>query len=156
MRITLLAVAGRPGRWVSDASENYLKRLPKAWRVSVELLPPSRKGQSNEAQLRQADEWERLQRRIPEHACVVVLDERGDSLTSRGLAGNIGNWQRNGENVILIIGGPDGVSDDCRAQAALLLSLSAMTMPHEMARVMLVEQLYRAHTILEGHPYHRD
>ena len=156
MRITLLAVAGRPGRWVTEASDTYLKRLPRAWGVTVELLAPSRKGNANDAALRQADDWERLQKRVTQDSCVVVLDERGDALASRSFASNVGQWQRDGKNVIFIIGGPDGVSDDCRSRASLMLSLSAMTMPHEMARIMLIEQLYRAHTILEGHPYHRD
>lgn len=152
----MLAVAGRPGRWVSDASETYLKRLPRAWRTRVELLAPSRKGGADEAGLRQADEWSRLERRIEDNGQVVLLDERGAALASRALADRIADWQRHGESVTFVIGGPDGVGDDCRKRAALTLSLSAMTMPHELARVVLIEQLYRAHSIIEGHPYHRD
>ena len=152
----MLAVAGRPGRWVSDASETYLKRLPRVWRTRVELISPSRKGGPDDAGLRQADEWSRLSRRVADDSRLVVLDERGAALASRELADVIAGWQRNGESVTFVIGGPDGVSEDCRERAALTLSLSAMTMPHELARVVLIEQLYRAHSIIEGHPYHRD
>lgn len=153
MRVSVLAVAGRPTPWVATATDNYLRRLPRVWRASVDLLAPSRRQQAG---ARRDDEWLRLANRLPGTAETVVLDERGRALTSRKLAGRLDAWQHDGRDVAFVIGGPDGVPEAARSAAALVLSLSAMTLPHELARVLLVEQLYRAHAILEGHPYHRD
>lgn len=153
MRCTVLAVAGRPTSWVAEATDNYLKRLPRGWRTAIELLAPSRK-QTTEA--RRDDEWRRLSGRLNAADDTVLLDEGGESLTSRGLAKRIGARLRDGRDLCLVLGGPDGFAPEARSAADLVLSLSAMTLPHELARLVLVEQLYRAHTILEGHPYHRD
>ena len=153
MRCTLLAVAGRPSRWVAEATDAYLKRLPRAWRAGVELLAPSRR---QTAAARRDDEWARLRARLPDGAETVLLDERGRATTSRQLAARFGDWLVDGRDVCFLVGGPDGFPKAAREAASQLLSLSAMTLPHELARVVLVEQLYRAHTILEGHPYHRD
>lgn len=153
MRCAVLAVAGRPTPWVATATDAYLKRLPRSWHARVELLAPSRK---QTADARRDDEWQRLSDKLDAGALKIVLDERGKSLESRGLAARMGDWQGDGRTLAFVLGGPDGFSAAARAEADLVLSLSAMTMPHELARVVLVEQLYRAHTILEGHPYHRD
>ena len=149
----MLAVAGRPTSWVAEATDAYLKRLPRGWRATVDLLAPSRR---QTADARRDDEWERLSGRLPAAGDTVLLDERGKSLTSRGLAKRVGARLRDGRDLCLVLGGPDGFAPAARGAADLVLSLSAMTLPHELARVVLVEQLYRAHTILEGHPYHRD
>lgn len=154
MHVTILALAGRPTAWVKAATTQYLQRLPSGWRTTVELLPPARK--QGAATLRQDDEWQRLARRLPAHCQLIVLDERGAAWHSRQLAKRLAAWQAQGDDVVFVIGGPDGVSDACRARADHVLSLSAMTLPHELARVVLVEQLYRAHSINERHPYHRD
>lgn len=87
---------------------------------------------------------------------VVLLDERGKAFTSRQIATRIAAWQTQGCNLTFVIGGPDGVDEACRQRATQVWSVSPMTLPHELARLVLVEQLYRAHTIIEGHPYHRD
>ncbi len=149
----MLAIAGRPTPWVAEATDAYLKRLPRGWRATVELLAPSKK-QTTEA--RREDEWARLSNRLPAAGDTVLLDERGESLSSRAFAKRIGARLNDGRDLCLVLGGPDGFAPEARGAAGLVLSLSAMTMPHELARVVLVEQLYRAHTILEGHPYHRD
>lgn len=87
---------------------------------------------------------------------MVLLDERGRQLDSRALAGKLAHWQSDGRDVCFVIGGPDGVAPDCRARADFTWSLSKLTLPHGMARVLVAEQLYRAHSLLTGHPYHRD
>jgi 23S rRNA (pseudouridine1915-N3)-methyltransferase len=86
----------------------------------------------------------------------VVLDERGESLTTRALAARMAQWRQRGRDVAFIIGGADGVAAALKEEADLLWSLSALTLPHQLARIVLAEQLYRATTLLAGHPYHRD
>lgn len=153
MRCAVLAVAGRATPWVAAATDTYLKRLPRAWNARIDLLAPSKKPTT---ETRQADEWRRLSDRLAPGTRRVLLDERGKALSSRALAQRISDWQGEGRDLGFLVGGPDGFPQAARDEAELVLSLSAMTMPHELARVVLVEQLYRAHTILEGHPYHRD
>ena len=86
---------------------------------------------------------------------VVLLDERGKQLSSQGLAAKLLDWQNDGRDLCLLIGGPDGVSDTCRERADYTWSLSSLTLPHGMARVLVAEQLYRAWSLQSGHPYHR-
>lgn len=116
-------------------------------------LAPSRRSDSLQ---RKADEWQSLAKHIRADDVVLLLDERGEACASRQIAKRIAAWQREGCNLSIVIGGPDGVADACRQRATQVLSVSPMTLPHELARLVLVEQLYRAHTIIEGHPYHRD
>ena len=117
------------------------------------MIAPSRQRSST---ARIEEEWQRISARLTDVSHTVVLDERGDSLTSRQLADRIRGWQTDAEHVAFVIGGPDGHGRVEAGGSTALLSLSRMTMPHELARVVLVEQLYRAVTIIEGHPYHRD
>lgn len=154
MAVQILAVAGRPSAWVAQASDNYLKRMPRAWRLQVELLPPSRKGQT--AEQRKQDEWQRLEKRLAADATLIVLDERGQSPGSRVFAADIESRYGRGESLTFLIGGPDGVADAALQRADASLCVSPFTLPHELARVVLIEQLYRAYTIIENHPYHRD
>ncbi|MEL7023145.1 MAG: 23S rRNA (pseudouridine(1915)-N(3))-methyltransferase RlmH [Pseudomonadota bacterium] len=154
MHIVIVAVAGRPAAWLDQAEQQYLKRLPRAWRTRMERVPPSRKGSN--AEVRQADEWSRINKKISESDRLVLLDEGGVGFSSREFAARLGSIRDRGQNLALVLGGPDGFGDAVRHSAQELWSLSSLTMPHELARLTLVEQLYRAHTILEGHPYHRD
>lgn len=101
-------------------------------------------------------ECRRIVAALPKGACRVVLDERGESLTTRALAARMAQWRQRGRDVAFIIGGADGVAAALKEEADLLWSLSALTLPHQLARIVLAEQLYRATTLLAGHPYHRD
>ena len=154
MTVSVMAIAGKPAAWVNEASDAYLKRMPRSWRMAVTLLPPSKK--SGDAGHRKADEWARVDSRLDDDATLIVMDERGRGYSSREFANNIRRRRDAGERLVFLIGGPDGVSEECRQRASQTLSLAPFTMPHEMARVVLLEQIYRAHTIIEGHPYHRD
>ena len=154
MHVAILAVAGKPPGWLAEAELNYLKRLPKSWKTGVHLVAPSKLG--GDAGQRQADEWQRLVRKAPDGARVVRLDERGQTLDSRELAKRLAAILADGRNLSLMLGGAHGFGERARAEAPESWSLSALTMPHELARLVLVEQLYRAHTLMEGHPYHRD
>lgn len=106
--------------------------------------------------VQQAEEAKLIAAAIPPGAAVLVLDERGKSLPSRQLAQRLGGWRDESRPIAAIIGGADGLTDDLRRSADLLLAFGAMTWPHQLARIMLAEQLYRAQSILAGHPYHRD
>ncbi|MEL7312789.1 MAG: 23S rRNA (pseudouridine(1915)-N(3))-methyltransferase RlmH [Pseudomonadota bacterium] len=154
MHVSIVAVAGKPAAWLEHAEQQYLKRMPRGWRVRVDRIAPSRKGAN--AAVRQSDEWARLRKRFDPAARVVLLDERGQKFRSRDFASQVGSIRDRGHDLALVLGGPDGFGDVVRQNAEALWSLSSLTMPHELARLVLVEQLYRAHTILEGHPYHRD
>ncbi|MEM8628074.1 MAG: 23S rRNA (pseudouridine(1915)-N(3))-methyltransferase RlmH [Pseudomonadota bacterium] len=154
MRVTLHGVANRPPEWLRTATDNYLKRLPRAWQCQLDLIPPSRRRAT--AAERMADEWQQLAKRWRDDDVIVLLDERGAAHSSRQLAGFVGEWQREGRHVRVVIGGPDGIAEAGYARAHARWSVSPMTLPHELARLILVEQLYRAHTLIEGHPYHRD
>ena len=153
MRLIIAAV-GRASAGDPEAKlyDNYIKRLP--WKVALKEIDERRSVKGAE---RQAREAKLLLQATPEQAAAVVLDEKGKTMDSRAFAGQLSRWQDEGQrDVAFLIGGADGHATDVRERAQLLLSLGSMTWPHMLARVMLAEQLYRASSILAGHPYHRD
>ncbi len=154
MKIAIVAIGQRQPRWADEAVADFLGRFPPDFAVGLrELKPEPRDGRPPE-RIRAA-EGERLRAALPAGAVRVALDERGRELTSAAFAAQLGRWRDGGESPAFVIGGPDGLSEPLRREANLLLRLSAMTLPHALARVVLVEQLYRAWSILAGHPYHR-
>ncbi|MDE2029736.1 MAG: 23S rRNA (pseudouridine(1915)-N(3))-methyltransferase RlmH [Alphaproteobacteria bacterium] len=150
MKTTTLAIGKLSGPEAELAAE-YQKRLGKSVTVkefaAPKSLPPAQTQQA-EAQL--------LLKNIPPQATVILLDERGKDMTSRALAAKIAGWRNEGKDVIFLIGGADGVTDEIRARADVTLGFGRLTWPHKLVRVMLLEQLYRATQIIAGHPYHRD
>jgi len=132
--------------WVTTAYEDYARRMRKDMRVDLEEIPVGRV---------KADEEKRLLERIGDDY-LVALDERGKSLTTLQLARWLGERQQEGRNLTFVIGGPDGLGPAILVKAALRWSLSALTFPHAMVLVILAEQLYRAHSVLQNHPYHRE
>jgi len=134
-----------PG-WVTTACEDYTRRMRKDMRIDLEEIPVGRT---------KADEEKKLLDRIGDDY-LVALDERGKSLTTLQLASWLGERQQDGRNLCFVIGGPDGHGQALLAKAALRWSLSALTFPHAMVRVILAEQLYRAQSVLQNHPYHRE
>jgi 23S rRNA (pseudouridine1915-N3)-methyltransferase len=154
MKITIIAIGQRLPRWADEAVADFLKRLPPEFSVSLrQLKPEPRSGRSAEW-IRNA-ESERLQTALPAGCLTVALDERGADLTSAAFAERLGRWRDEGAAPAFVIGGADGLSEPLRRRAALVLRLSSLTLPHALARVVLVEQLYRGWSILGGHPYHR-
>lgn len=135
-RLHVLAVANRLPAWAAQARDAYLARMPRGFETAVVQLKPSQAG--------------RLRERIPAGARVVALDERGRDYTTRQFAALLS------EPTAFVIGGADGLDPAIRRSAAVLLRLSALTLPHALAQVLLCEQIYRAATLLTGHPYHRD
>jgi 23S rRNA (pseudouridine1915-N3)-methyltransferase len=146
MRVRILAVGTRMPEWVTAAYEDYTRRMRKDMRVDLEEIPVGRA---------KADEEKRLLDRIGDDY-LVALDERGKSLTTLQLAKWLGERQQDGRNLTFVIGGPDGHGPGLLVKANLRWSLSALTFPHAMVRVILAEQLYRAHSVLQNHPYHRE
>lgn len=142
--IDLIAVGKLKNDPLLDVFEDYKKRL--VWKFSLIELDGKN----------QADEIAKITEKLKPNAALIVMDERGKSLSSRDFAAKIEQWQTNFNHVQFIIGGADGLSDDIRKKATMLLSFGAQTWPHMLARVMLMEQIYRAQQIIAGHPYHRD
>lgn len=155
MRLRILAVGSRMPDWVEEGYREYAKRLPPEIRVDMVELPlgPRGKGQSI-ARAIEREEAAMLKAIDPADG-VVALDVKGKPWSTEQLAAKLREWQESGRNYNLLIGGPDGLGDQCLARAQQTWSLSPLTLPHPLVRVVLIEQLYRAFTINSGHPYHR-
>jgi 23S rRNA (pseudouridine1915-N3)-methyltransferase len=155
MKIMILAVGDKLPNWAETAVADYVKRMPREARVEiVPIRPEKRAGQSGERI--KALEAARILEKLPAGCLLIALDEHGRELTTRELARTFDEWLHSGRDIALIIGGADGLSPDILSRAESTLSLSRLTLPHALARVLLAEQLYRAWTLLANHPYHRD
>ncbi|MGB5627715.1 MAG: 23S rRNA (pseudouridine(1915)-N(3))-methyltransferase RlmH [Woeseiaceae bacterium] len=155
MHIRLLAVGDRQPSWVDDAFGLYTERYPREWKFRLDTIATVRRNKSDKSRHAMLAEGELILAKLTTTEQVVLLDERGKQLTSRSLAKRLTDWQRDSRDLCFIIGGPDGVSDACRQRADFTWSLSQLTLPHGMARVLCAEQLYRAWSLQSGHPYHR-
>jgi len=156
MRVRLVAVGTRAPGWVRDACEDYITRLGSRLPVSVIEIGASPRSGSASAQGAVAREGERVRAALRREDYVVALDERGTEFSTRELAAWLKVRMQEGEDLAFVIGGPDGLAPEVLARSALRWSLSRLTLPHMLVRVVLAEQLYRAHSLLAGHPYHRD
>lgn len=155
MRLTILAVGDKMPGWAETATVEYLKRMPREARVElVAVKPEKRAGQAADA-LRQS-EAVRLLDKQPAGSRLVALDEHGRQVTTRELADLLARWMASGQDTCLVIGGADGLAPSILERAETTLALSRLTLPHAMARVLLAEQLYRAVSLLNHHPYHRE
>lgn len=152
MQLSLFAVGRKMPGWVQQASSEYEKRLPKHWQFAVKEIPQANLGTPA---LNKAKEGDGLRAALPEKAHIIALDNRGASWSTKDLATQLQSWQELGKPVGLFIGGPDGLDDTTLASANQQWSLSALTFPHPMVRVLVIEQIYRAHSLLINHPYHR-
>ncbi len=151
----LLAVGTRMPAWISAGFAEYAVRFPPECRLELIEIPTGRRGRGLDPERAVAEEGRRQLAAIPKGARVVALDERGQGWTSKQLAQKLGGWLQSGQDVALLIGGPDGLADDCLKRATQRWSLSPLTLPHALVRVLVAEQLYRAVSILKNHPYHR-
>lgn len=153
MKIRLLCVGTRMPAWVNDGYAEFAARLPRDNALVLEEVPAApRRG---DVQRCIDDEGDRLLSRVRDDNHVIALDERGDAWSSVELSQRLADWRRDGRDVALLVGGADGLSQPCRARAERSWALSAATLPHALVRVLVAEQLYRAWTLLTGHPYHR-
>jgi 23S rRNA (pseudouridine1915-N3)-methyltransferase len=154
MKIWIGAVGQKMPAWADAAVDDYLARMPRDYRIEVRSVRPEPRNGQSVARL-QAAEAVRLRAALPQDAVLVAMDETGKDWTSAQLAAALQGWRDETREPAFLIGGPDGLDPALQAQAALRLRLSSMTLPHALARVVLVEQIYRAWSILASHPYHR-
>ena len=155
MHIRLIVVGDRQPSWVSDAFDDYARRLPRQWKFRLDTVATGRRSKSADPLGAVEAEGQKVLGKVKAGEQLIVLDERGTELSSVELAGELSVWQAAGRDLCFVIGGPDGVSRSCMERADFRWSLSKLTLPHGLARVLCVEQLYRAWTVSTGHPYHR-
>ena len=156
MRITVLAVGGRMPAWVDEGVAEYSKRLPRELRLEWRDIPLAQRGKKNtDIDAHRDKEGQALLKAIPDGDRVLALDVRGEAWSTEQLAVRLRNWHMESVNTSLLVGGPDGLSEACLQRADTRWSLSALTLPHPLVRVLLAEQIYRAWTITVNHPYHR-
>ena len=141
--------------WVNQGVEEYGKRMPREWKLEWREIPLARRGKDANAQQLCAREGEQILKAVPTGDRVIALDVRGARLSTEQLAEQLKDWQMSGDSYSLLIGGPDGLSPACLERADKRWSLSDLTLPHPLVRILLAEQLYRAWTITVNHPYHR-
>ena len=155
MKINLIATGNKMPDWVGLASDDFSKRLPAEIKINSILLPLLKRGKNPDIPRIVRDESRKLLAAVPKDSLLVVLDVLGNPITTMKLSSMLESWMQQGQDVSIIIGGPDGLSDELLSAASLKLSLSALTFPHPLVRVILLEQIYRAWSILNNHPYHR-
>ena len=155
MRLLIVAVGQRVPSWAQTAWDDYAKRFPHEIKVELKAVKTEPRG-SKTLETLYAAERTRIEAAIPKGTRIVALDERGTNLTTVALAEKLKAWQLSGDDVALVIGGPDGIDPAFRHAAHERIRLSDMTLPHAFARVLLIEQLYRAWSINANHPYHRE
>jgi 23S rRNA (pseudouridine1915-N3)-methyltransferase len=156
VHIRLLAVGDRQPSWVDDAFAVYAARMPREWKFRLDVIPTLRRSKNDKSGQAMAAEGMLILDKLDAGEQVILLDERGKQFESRALARKLADWQHDGRDLCFVIGGPDGVSADVARRADFTWSLARLTLPHGLARVLLAEQLYRAHALQTGHPYHRD
>ena len=156
MHIRLIAVGDRQPGWVDSAFDEYVLRMPRQWQFRLETIATAKRQRNAAVAAAKQAEGEKILARLKPSEHVVVLDERGTQFTSKILADKLDSWQTVGEDIVFVIGGPDGVSQSVRSRANTCWSLSRLTLPHGLARVLFAEQIYRAWSLSTGHPYHRE
>lgn len=156
MKLRLIALGHNQPRWVVDGTEEYAKRFPPEWAFELVELKPEKRTPSKSIDTVLATEAERIRAQVPRQSILVALDERGEQVTTRALSERLQRWAREAPAATFVIGSADGLDASLKASAIDRIGLSKLTLPHGLARVLLAEQLYRAVSLLSGHPYHRD
>jgi 23S rRNA (pseudouridine1915-N3)-methyltransferase len=155
VQLVIAAVGHKMPAWIEAGFGEYAKRMPPECRIQLKEIKPVERSGSRTADTVMAQERAKIEAAIPKGSRIVALDERGKDLTSAQLAQLLVQWQQDGRDVTFVIGGADGLDAGFKASADMLLRISSLTLPHGMVRVMLAEQLYRAWSITQNHPYHR-
>ncbi len=156
MKLRILAIGHKMPAWIDTGVNEYTRRMPADAGVELIELKPEKRAAGASTSRIQKLEAERIRAALPLQALLVALDERGRQVTTVELAQYLARWMQEGASPCFVIGGADGLDASVRENADLLMSLSHLTLPHGLARVMLAEQLYRAVSLLKGHPYHRE
>ncbi|MBB3189361.1 23S rRNA (pseudouridine(1915)-N(3))-methyltransferase RlmH [Halomonas cerina] len=155
MKLRLLAVGTRMPDWVTRGVEEYRKRLPRDFSLAIEEIAPGTRGRNADTERARELEAQRLQARLKGGERLVALEVGGQAWSTERLAREAEGWRLDGRDVVLLVGGPDGLAPSLSASAEQHWSLSPLTLPHPLVRILLAEQLYRAWTLMIGHPYHR-
>ena len=155
MQLIVAAIGHRMPGWVQQAWSEYAKRLPRPYSLDLREIPLLKRSRNVDIESLRRRESDALISSVPEGFRIIALDEGGKQWSTMELAAQMENWRREERGVCFLIGGPDGLSSQCREQAHHSWSLGKLTLPHPMVRAILAEQLYRAWTITQNHPYHR-
>ena len=156
MKLLILAVGNKMPEWVATGFAEYAKRMPPEATIELIEIKPEKRGGGKKVEQLLSAEAARIRAALPPKCRTVAMDERGRQWTTVKLAESITGWMRNGGDTAFIIGGADGLDADIKNSADEVLALSALTLPHGLARVLLAEQLYRAVSLIKRHPYHRE
>jgi 23S rRNA (pseudouridine1915-N3)-methyltransferase len=156
MRIHLIAVGKKMPEWVNSGFSEFSKRMPPELQINLVEITPSVRNKTTPIEKSIKEEGERIQSAIPSNSRLIVLDEKGKNFSSIELSKKMEDWFPQGQDIAIVIGGADGIDDRIKQQADETWSLSSLTLPHALVRVVVAEQLYRGWSILKGHPYHRE
>lgn len=156
MIIYLIAVGTRCTSWAEMGFQDYQKRLPAECKLNLVTIPLSKRNKNSQISKLIAEEEKKIVAAIPKRSRVIALDVKGEVWNTQQLAESLQQWQLERQPVSLLIGGPDGLGETCIKNAERSWSLSALTLPHALVRIVVAEQLYRAFSLLRGHPYHRE
>lgn len=155
MKLRIISVGHKMPSWVETACAEYTKRMPREAIVEIIDIKPEKRAAGNSTENIQLIEAKRILEAVGKDFC-IALDERGQEVTTLQLADKFKDWQASSRDVALVIGGADGLHTSVKQKADWLWGLSKLTLPHAMVRVLLAEQLYRAHSVITNHPYHRE
>jgi 23S rRNA (pseudouridine1915-N3)-methyltransferase len=155
MQLVIAAVGHKMPAWIENGFGEYAKRMPSDCRIVLKEIKPVERSGSKTAETAMALERARIEATVPKGARIIALDEHGKDLTSVQLAQKLTQWQQDGGDVVFVIGGADGLDAEFKEKADMMIRISSLTLPHGMVRVLLAEQLYRAWSITQNHPYHR-
>lgn len=156
MKMKVICVGHRMPGWVDAGVDDFVRRMPRDLPLQIVEVKAEPRTQGKPVEALLEAERQRIEAALPPRARIVALDERGDDLTTMALAARLRRWRADGDDVVLLIGGPDGLSPVLKSRAHELVRLSSLTLPHALARLLLVEALYRAFTVESNHPYHRE
>ena len=155
MQLIIAAVGHKMPAWIEAGLAEYVKRMPPECRIHLKEIKPVERSASKTAETAMALERTRIEAILPKGSRIIALDEHGKDVTTIQLSQLLTQWQQDGRDVTFVIGGADGLDADFKARADQLIRVSSLTLPHGMVRVLLAEQLYRAWSITQNHPYHR-
>lgn len=155
MKLRIISVGHKMPNWVEVACAEYTKRMPRELSVEIIDIKPEKRAAGNNTENIQLIEAKRIFEAIGRDY-LIALDERGNEIATLQLAEKLSNWQTGGRDISLVIGGADGLHASVKQKADWLWGLSKLTLPHAMVRILLAEQLYRAHSVIQNHPYHRE
>jgi len=155
MQLIIAAVGHKMPAWIEAGFNEYSKRMPAECRILLKEIKPVERSGSRTAETVMAQERSKIEAALPKGARIIALDEHGKDVTSVQLSQHLTQWQQGGQDVAFVIGGADGLDAGFKARADMLVRISSLTLPHAMVRVLLAEQLYRAWSITQNHPYHR-